>query len=67
MRAALDETCPEFAGGIAYVVVATVVLADEVATTGPRFRESSHNRGASGRSTGTRKATGLKNAWSTAS
>lgn len=33
MRAALDETYPELRGGIAYVVAATVVIADEAATT----------------------------------
>ena len=32
MRAALDETYPELRGGIAYVVAATVVVADEAAT-----------------------------------
>jgi hypothetical protein len=32
MRAALDETNPELRGGIAYVVAATVVVADEAAT-----------------------------------
>jgi hypothetical protein len=29
MRAALDETNPELRGGLAYVVAATVVVADE--------------------------------------
>ncbi|MGH9093713.1 MAG: hypothetical protein ACRDXE_00990 [Acidimicrobiales bacterium] len=33
MRAALDETFSEHGAGIAYVVAATVVVADEVATT----------------------------------
>jgi hypothetical protein len=33
MRAALDETSPQLRGGIAYVVAATVVVADEAATT----------------------------------
>lgn len=33
MRAAFDETFPELPGGIAYVVAATVVIADEATTT----------------------------------
>jgi hypothetical protein len=33
MRAALDETYPELRSGIAYVVAATVVVADEATTT----------------------------------
>ena len=67
MRAALDESCPELGGGIAYVVVATVVLADEATTADALFREFSRSQGASGHSTGTRRATGLKSSWSIAS